>query len=160
MPTNLYGPGDSYDPQTSHVLPALIRKFHDAKVRGDKIVSVWGTGSPRREFLYSDDMAHACIHLAELPDARLAPIFNDRNPPLVNIGFGKDLSIRELANLIGKTVGLAAELSWDTSKPDGTPRKLLDSARLASLGWTATVALENGLRLAYGDFIARIANRS
>ncbi len=160
MPTNLYGPGDNYDLQSSHVLPALIRKFHEALIRGDRTVTIWGTGKPRREFLYSDDMADACVFLAELPDARLAPILNDRDPPLVNVGCGKDVAILDLAAFVRAAVGSNAELSWDTSKPDGTPRKLLDVSKLANLGWTARIPLEEGLRLAYEDFLAIGASRS
>lgn len=154
MPTNLYGPGDSYELQTSHVLPALIRKFHQAKVRGDGSVTVWGSGAPRREFLYSDDMADACIFLAAMPDSRLASVLNGAHPPLVNVGCGSDLSIRDLAVLIRAVVGTNAELKWDTSKPDGTPRKLLDVSLLTGLGWSPKISLDRGLRLAYEDFLA------
>lgn len=153
MPTNLYGAGDHYDLQTSHVLPALIRKFHEAKLRGDKEVTVWGTGAPRREFLYSDDMADACVHLVEMPGAQLDTILNDHEPPLVNVGCGEDLTILELAQLIKSVVGSDAALIWDTSKPDGTPQKLLDVAKLAALGWTAGTSLECGLRLTYEDLL-------
>ena len=154
MPTNLYGPGDNYDPQTSHVLPALIRRFHEAKVRGDRTVALWGTGAPRREFLYSDDMAEACVHLMQLgPEARSA-IVNADAPPMVNVGCGEDQTIRELAELIRTIVGTNATIEWDTSKPDGTPRKQLDVGKLAALGWRQTVGLEEGIRRTYADFVA------
>lgn len=154
MPTNLYGPGDNYDPQTSHVLPALIRRFHEAKVRGDRTVALWGTGAPRREFLYSDDMAEACVHLMQLgPEARSA-IVNADAPPMVNVGCGEDQTIRELAELIRRIVGTDATIEWDTSKPDGTPRKQLDVGKLAALGWRQTVGLEEGIRRTYADYVA------
>lgn len=160
MPTNLYGPADNYDLQTSHVLPALIRKFHEAKLRGDKTVTVWGTGSARREFLYSDDMAEACVHLAELADAQLASILNDQQPPLVNVGCGEDLTIRELAQRIRSAVASTAELALDSSKPDGTPQKLLDVGKIARLGWKSSTSLERGLRFAYEDFLGQASRRS
>jgi GDP-L-fucose synthase len=155
MPTNLYGPGDNYDLQTGHVLAALIRRFHDAKQHGDKTVTLWGSGSPRREFLYSDDMAAACVHLMALPKERLATIANDSGPPLVNVGCGKDLMIRDLAEIVRTTVGADVAIDWDRTKPDGTPRKLLDVSKLSSLGWRASVGLEDGIRLAYADFLER-----
>ena len=154
MPTNLYGPGDNYDPQTSHVLPALIRRFHETKVRGDRTVALWGTGAPRREFLYSDDMAEACVHLMQLgPDARSA-IVNADAPPMVNVGCGEDQTIRELAELIRRIVGTDATIEWDASKPDGTPRKQLDVGKLTALGWRQTIGLEEGIRRTYADFVA------
>ena len=153
MPNNMYGPGDNYDLQTSHVLPALIRKFHEAKQRGDSTVTVWGSGSPRREFVYSDDNADACIHLLALPDSALEPLLRGPQPPLVNIGWGKDLTISELASLVRRTVGCDAEITYDRSKPDGTPRKLLDVTLMRSLGWEPRVALAEGLGLAYRDFL-------
>jgi len=154
MPTNLYGPGDNYDLDTSHVIPALIRKFHEAKQRGDKKVVVWGTGTPRREFLYSDDMAEACLFLMNLPDERFASVLNPQPsaPPLINIGVGHDLTIRELAETVKAVVGFAGEIVLDPTKPDGTPRKLLDVSRLQALGWQAGTSLEEGLRRAYKDF--------
>jgi GDP-L-fucose synthase len=158
MPTNLYGPGDNYDLATSHVLPALIRKFHEAKAQGEKTVTLWGTGAPRREFLYSDDMAAACVHLLELPPDRLASLVNDREAPLVNIGSGVDLTIRELAERVREIIGTDATVTWDSSKPDGTPRKLLDVSRLASLGWRPSIALDDGIRQAYANYLA-IAKR-
>ena len=152
MPNNMYGPGDNYDLQTSHVLPALIRKFHEAKVRGETKVTVWGSGAPRREFVYSDDMADACIHMLELSDPALDGLLRGSNPPLVNIGWGKDSTIAELALLIRDTVGSGAQITYDRSKPDGTPRKLLDIGLLRSLGWRPRIGLADGLRSAYADF--------
>ena len=154
MPTNLYGPGDNYDPHTSHVLPALIRRFHEAKARGDREVTLWGTGAPRREFLYSDDMAAACVHLMQLGRDELSAIVNADAPPMVNVGCGEDQTIRELAELIRKIVGTGAAIEWDSSKPDGTPRKQLDVSKLTSLGWRQTVGLEEGIRRTYEDFKA------
>ncbi len=156
MPTNLYGPGDNYDLETSHVLPALIRKLHEAKVRRDRAVTLWGTGTPRREFLYSDDMAAACVHLLELPQERLAAIVNGARPPLVNVGCGDDQSIRELAELVRGIVGCEAEIVWDHSKPDGAPRKLLDIGTLTAAGWRPTVALKEGIQRAYADYLAAL----
>ncbi len=148
MPTNLYGLGDNYDLQNSHVMPALIRKMHEAKARDDKEVVIWGTGTPHREFLCSDDMADACIFLMETRDAKDIG-------ELVNIGAGQDITIRELAELVAKVVGFEGELVFDTTKPDGTPRKLLDVSRLTKLGWRATINLEEGIRVAFQDFLMR-----
>ena len=139
MPTNLYGPGDNFDLETSHVVPAMLRKFHEAKTRGDKAVTLWGTGTPRREFLHVDDLADACVYLMNHYD----------EPEIINIGVGKDISIRELAELIQKIVGFQGEIIWDTDKPDGTPRKLLDVTRLGQLGWQARITLEEGLAQTY-----------
>lgn len=139
MPTNLYGPNDNYDLANSHVLPALLRKAHEARARGDSEYVVWGSGNPRREFLYVDDLADACVHLAE----------QGYDGPLVNIGTGVDVTIRELAESVMKTVGFEGRIVFDSSKPDGTPRKLLDVSRLASLGWRAKTSLQDGLRLTY-----------
>ncbi len=158
MPTNLYGPGDHYNLATSHVLPAMIRRFHEAKASGANSVTLWGTGAPRREFLYSDDMAAACVHLMALPAERLPALVNDRQPPLINVGSGVDLTIRELAELIRTIVGTEVSITWDSSKPDGTPRKLLDISKLSALGWRPTVALDDGIRRAYADFL-RLAER-
>jgi GDP-L-fucose synthase len=155
MPTNLYGPGDNYNLQTSHVLPALIRRFHEAKVRGDKAATLWGTGAPRREFLYSDDMAEACVQLLECPEDKLAALLPEIQAPLVNIGCGEDVTIRELAVLIREVVGCDAEILWDHGKPDGTPRKLLDISRLKQLGWGQTIGLREGIALAYADYVAK-----
>ena len=153
MPTNLYGPGDNYDLQTSHVLPALIRKAHEAKQRGDESLVVWGTGRPRREFLYSDDMADACVALLKLDDARFNAAIS-AYPPLVNIGSGTDLTIRELAELVSRVVGFKGALRFDRSKPDGTPRKLLDVSRMTRLGWAPRIGMEEGIALAYRGFLA------
>ncbi|QAZ40129.1 GDP-fucose synthetase [Methylibium sp. Pch-M] len=139
MPTNLYGPNDNYDLATSHVLPALLRKAHEARLRGDGELVVWGSGTPRREFLYVDDLADACVHLMEL----------GYDGPIVNVGCGTDLTIRELAETVMRVVGFEGRIVFDSSKPDGTPRKLLDVSRLTALGWRAKVPLEAGLRLAY-----------
>jgi len=156
MPTNLYGPGDAYHLENSHVIPALIRKFHEAKINNAPNVSIWGTGTPRREFMYSDDMADACIYLINRSEQDyldlLASNRNDGLPPVVNIGVGEDLSIAELAQLIAETVGFRGGMSFDTQKPDGTPRKLLDVGRLETLGWQAKVNLEEGLALAYESY--------
>lgn len=152
MPTNLYGPGDNYDLQDSHVLPALIRKFHEAKIRGEREVVVWGSGTPRREFLHSDDMADACVCLMNLPQERIATLFPQDGPPLVNIGCGEDLTIAELARMVKKVVGFPGEIRMDRDKPDGTPRKLLDVSRMASCGWKPRIRLEEGLRRVYDEF--------
>ncbi len=146
MPTNLYGPGDNYDPETSHVLPAMIRKFSEAKVRGDATVTLWGTGTPRREFLHVDDLADACLFLMETVHAK------EGEMPLVNVGWGEDIAIRELAELIAGEVGYEGEVIWDDTKPDGTPRKLLDVSRLAGLGWSPKIGLTEGIRRTVADF--------
>jgi GDP-L-fucose synthase len=156
MPTNLYGPGDNYDLQTSHVLPALIRKMHEAKESGEQEVVVWGTGTPRREFLYSDDMADACIRLMRLSDDQFEPVASVY-PPLINIGCGSDVTIRELAEMVARVIGFKGRLRFDPSKPDGTPRKLLDISRISKLGWRPTVDLEDGIRRAHEDFASRAA---
>jgi len=158
MPTNLYGPGDNYDLETSHVLPALIRKAHEAKARGDEALVVWGTGKPRREFLYSDDMADACLALLRLPDAQFGAAIGTY-PPLVNIGSGTDLTIRELAELVARVVGFEGALRFDSSKPDGTPRKLLDVSRMTEMGWVARIGVEDGIRLAYEEYAERLGER-
>ena len=175
MPTNLYGPGDNYHPENSHVIPALIRKFHEAKVSGSPTVTVWGTGTPRREFLYSDDMADACVFLMNLPDAQFDTLLGsdaklnpspacgggaggegEFMPPLVNIGVGEDLTIRELAEIVKEVVGYTGEIVFDTTKPDGTPRKLMDVSRLHGLGWQARTGMLDGLRIAYTEFVASL----
>ncbi len=152
MPTNLYGPGDNYHPENSHVVPALIRRFHEAKMAQAPEVTIWGTGTPRREFLYVDDMAAACLHVMALPqadyDAQTLPMQNH-----LNVGYGEDITIAELARTVGKVVGYAGQINFDASKPDGPPRKLLDSSRLHSLGWHAQTGFEQGLTLAYADFL-------
>jgi GDP-L-fucose synthase len=153
MPANLYGPGDNYHPSNSHMIPALIRRMHEAKVAGSNQVVVWGTGKPRREFLYSEDAADACIFLMRLPGARFAELIGSRdNPPLVNIGCGQDVSVREVAELLAEVVDFGQPLVFDRTKPDGTPRKLLDTTRLTSLGWKLRTCLRDGLRLTYQDF--------
>jgi GDP-L-fucose synthase len=161
MPTNLYGPGDNYHPQNSHVIPALLRKFHEAKQQGDRVVTVWGSGTPRREFLYSDDMADACVHLLNLPDEGYTALLGSDEsvsgrfePPLVNIGVGEDITIAELAHLVRDVTGFTGEISFDRSKPDGTPRKLMDVHLLEKSGWKAKTSLVAGLRQAYQDFVA------
>jgi GDP-L-fucose synthase len=157
MPTNLYGPGDNYDLQASHVLPALIRKFHEAKARGEKRVVLWGSGTPRREFMHSDDMAAACIHIMREPWARLQNVFGENRPPLINVGVGEDLTIAELAQRVREVVGAQVEIELDRSKPDGTPRKLLDVSKLAALGFKARIGLREGIADSYRDFLARFA---
>jgi GDP-L-fucose synthase len=149
MPTNLYGPGDNFDLNKSHVLPALIRKAAEAKAMGGKTITVWGTGTPRRELLYSDDLAEACIFLMKLPDSRFQTLLNSEEPPLINIGTGHDLSIRELAELACRVIGFEGTLEFDTTKPDGTPQKLLDVSRIHALGWQARTTLEEGIRRTY-----------
>ncbi|WP_309144863.1 GDP-L-fucose synthase [Bradyrhizobium sp. CCGUVB14] len=144
MPTNLYGPGDNYHPELSHVVAALIRRFHEAKVSGAKSVVVWGTGTPRREFLYVDDMADACVHLMKTYS----------QAELVNIGTGEDNTIAEFARVVAEIVGYRGEITYDTSRPDGTPRKLLDVCRLAKLGWRATTSLHDGLKQAYAAYLS------
>ncbi len=159
MPTNLYGAGDNYHPENSHVIPALIRKFHEAKENGSDSVVVWGTGSPMREFLFSDDMADACVFLMSLPEEIYGGLLGTEdsssevfNPPLVNIGVGSDISIKDLAKLVSKVIGFSGEIRFDTSKPDGTPKKLLDVSKLNGLGWVAKTGLPEGLKHAYSDF--------
>ena len=149
MPTNLYGPGDNFDLENSHVLPALIRKFHEAKEEKAATVTVWGTGTPRREFLYVDDMADACIHLLNLPDEQYNSLVKDLQPCLINIGMGKDITIRELAELVREIVGYEGEIVFDTGKPDGTPQKLLDISRMDGLGWQAGISLREGIERTY-----------
>ncbi len=159
MPTNLYGPGDNYHAENSHVIPALIRRFHEAKTSGAPSVTIWGTGTPRREFMYVDDMADSCVHLMNLPDEVYWPLLaadrNDGLAPVVNIGAGEDITIVELAKAISLTVGYEGRIVFDPTKPDGTPRKLLDCRRLNGLGWQATTTLAKGLVVAYKDFNAR-----
>ncbi len=152
MPTNLYGPGDNYHPENSHVIPALIRRFHEAKINNAPRVLIWGTGTPRREFLYVDDLASACIHVMNLDRI----IYTQHTRPVlshINVGSGYDISIKELAECIGNVIGYAGEILFDHEKPDGTPRKLMDSSRLGALGWKAKVSLKEGLEYAYTDFL-------
>lgn len=152
MPTNLYGPGDNYDLNNSHVIPALMRKFHEARLKKSKEAVVWGSGTPRREFLYSDDMADACVYLMNLPDTDFCQLQAADGPPLINIGTGEDLTIRELAELVRDVVGFEGAITFDAAKPDGTPRKLMDVSRLHELGWRAETPLGEGLRLTYRAF--------
>jgi GDP-L-fucose synthase len=166
MPTNLYGPNDNYDPMTSHVLPALIRRFHEAKIEGRPFVEAWGTGSPRREFMYSEDMADACVFIMNLEEKKFASNLNPQTPngslcasslnpqtSIINIGTGEDITIKELTALIADVTEYKGEIQWDTTKPDGTPRKLLDVSCLHSLGWKHKTTLEKGLKLTYNDFL-------
>lgn len=155
MPTNMYGPGDNYHPEHSHVLPALIRRFHEAKTKGEKSVVVWGSGRPRREFMYSADLGNAIRFLLELPVDRFAELTDPSKAPLINIGVGEDVTIREAAELVKQAVGFEGQLEFDSTKPDGTPRKLMDVGRLTALGWRAQTALRDGLQTAYEDFVAR-----
>jgi GDP-L-fucose synthase len=156
MPTNLYGPNDNYDLDNSHVLPALIRKVHEAKTRGSQEVVIWGTGMPKREFLYSDDMADACIHLLEKSEKELADLFQDEYPPLINIGCGEDITIRELAELIGNILGFKGNFTFDTSKPDGTLRKVMNISKMQRFGWKPNIDLRRGIELAYQEYLERI----
>lgn len=152
MPTNLYGPGDNYHPENSHVVPALIRRFHEAKVAAAPVVTIWGTGKPMREFLHVDDMAAASVHVMNLAK----PVYEQHTQPMlshINVGVGEDITIADLARTIGRVVGYAGDIRFDTSKPDGTPRKLMDSGRLRDLGWTPRIALQDGLAQAYRDFL-------
>jgi GDP-L-fucose synthase len=150
MPTNLYGLGDNYDLQNSHVLPALIRKMHEAKIRNAREVVVWGTGTPKREFLYSEDLADACVFLMEKYNASDIGEF-------INIGSGREITIRELAELVAEVVGFRGQLVFDTSKPDGTPRKLLDVSRLQALGWKPKIEFREGIARAYADYLQNVA---
>ena len=157
MPTNIYGPNDNYHLENSHVIPALIRKFHDAKANDYPSVTIWGTGTPKREFLYSDDMAAACLHLMNLSSKQFGKILagnrNDGLPPLVNIGSGKDITIKQLAELVGSVVGYKGQLQFDREKPDGTMRKLMDVSLASKLGWQATTEIDYGLALAYKSYL-------
>jgi len=155
MPTNLYGLGDNYDLKNSHVLPALIRKIHDAKQRRARWVTLWGSGRPRREFLCSDDLGEACAFLMRLPDAEFGKLVAPAQAPLINIGAGKDKPVAELAALVAEVVSYRGDFVYDASKPDGTPRKLLDSSRINALGWKPGIGLREGVSLAYADFLQR-----
>ncbi|MFD0930359.1 GDP-L-fucose synthase family protein [Methylophilus glucosoxydans] len=159
MPTNLYGPGDNYHPENSHVIPALIRKFHDAKINNLPDVTVWGTGTPRREFLFNQDMADACVFLMQLEESKFRSLLNSDQPasekfqpPLINVGFGSDVTIEYLADTIKSTIDFQGQIIYDKTKPDGTPRKLMDSSLLFSLGWQPNTALKDGLSRAYAEF--------
>ena len=157
MPTNLYGPGDNYHPENSHVIPALLRRFHEAVQRGDREVVIWGSGAPRREFLHVDDMAAASVHVMELDEA----VLRDHTRPMlshINVGTGEDCTIRELAETVARVTGFTGRLVFDTDKPDGAPRKLLDVSRLAALGWRPQIGLEEGLRDAYAWFVENRAD--
>jgi GDP-L-fucose synthase len=157
MPTNLYGPGDNYHPENSHVIPALIRKFHEAKIANAKEVVVWGTGTPKREFLYSEDMADACVFLINLPNELYLPLLaadrNDGLSPVVNIGVGNDVTINCLAEIVKNAIGYQGVIAFDATMPDGAPRKLMDSQRLEKLGWKSSVSLAEGLKQSYADFL-------
>ncbi|UFS55406.1 GDP-L-fucose synthase [Comamonadaceae bacterium M7527] len=158
MPTNLYGPGDNYHPENSHVIPALIRRFHEAKASQAPTVTIWGTGTPKREFLYVDDMAAASVHVMNLPKAT----YEQHTQPMlshINVGWGQDVTILEVAQAVAQTVGYTGQILTDPTKPDGTPRKLMDSSRLNALGWKAQVALEDGLKAAYKDFLKKYATQ-
>ena len=155
MPTNLYGPGDNYHPENSHVIPALIRRFHEAKLANAPSVAIWGTGTPRREFLYVDDMAAASVHVMQLPKAT----YDQHTTPMqshINVGSGSDVTIAEVAQTVAQTVGFTGQIEFDTSKPDGAPRKWMDSSRLNALGWHAKVDLQHGLAAAYQDFVSKL----
>jgi GDP-L-fucose synthase len=156
MPTNLYGPHDNFDLRTSHVLPALMRKVVQAKAAGLDSIEVWGTGTPRRELLYSEDLAEACVFLMQLSDSSFQQLINNEHAPLINIGTGVDVTIRELAELITHELGFSGELKFDTSKPDGTPRKLLDVSRIQALGWRAKTSLPEGIRKTYAAAEAQL----
>ena len=154
MPTNLFGPGDNYHPENSHVVPAMIRRFHEAKINNSPHVSIWGTGTPRREFLYVDDLARACIHIMNLEKS----IYDQYTQPMlshINIGVGQDMTINELAQTIKKIVGYHGEIAFDTTKPDGTPQKLVDNSRILSIGWQPKTDLKKGLEQTYQDFLKR-----
>ncbi len=162
MPTNLYGPGDNYHLENSHVIPALIRKFHEAKIVNATTVTVWGTGTPKREFMYSEDMADACVYLMNLPEAEFKSLLGSDEsitgkfePPMVNIGVGHDVTIKELAQTVKQIVGYTGSIVFDASKPDGTPRKLMDVELLSRIGWSAKTNFEQGLSLSYGEFLTK-----
>ena len=153
MPTNLYGPGDNYHPNNSHVIPGLIRRFHEAKCSGAKSVTIWGTGKPRREFLFVDDMADACVHIMNLSNS----LYSKLTKPMlshINIGYGEDMTISEVANLIKGVVGYSGRVVYDVSKPDGVPQKLMDSSLLSSSGWRPKIPIDIGLSKTYTDFLA------
>lgn len=158
MPTNLYGPGDNYHPENSHVIPALIRRFDEAKRQDAPTITIWGTGTPMREFLHVDDMAAACVHVMSL-SREVYDLYTRPQQSLINVGYGSDVSIAELARLVGKVVGYSGEIVFDTSKPDGTPRKLMDSGRLRGLGWAPSISLESGLVSTYSDFLGSAVRR-
>jgi GDP-L-fucose synthase len=162
MPTNLYGPNDNYHPENSHVIPALIRRFHEAKINKHPYVTIWGSGTPKREFLFSSDMADACLHLMNLSEEKYQHFLNNKalhttfSPPLVNIGYGTDVTICELGNIISRSVGYNGRITFDASKPDGTMQKLMDVSLMKSLGWHATTTLVAGIDLAYKEFLKEL----
>lgn len=159
MPTNMYGPGDNYHPEHSHVLPALLRRFHAAKANAEPSVMVWGSGKPRREFMYSADLGSAIAYLLGLSDGEFEKVTQPGMAPLINVGVGEDITIKELAELVKETVGYTGDIVFDASKPDGTPRKLLDVQRLHDMGWKAQTSLVDGLRMAYADYLAHHAQQ-
>lgn len=152
MPTNLYGPGDNYDIENNHVIPALIRKFHEAKIKNQPRVVIWGTGSPRREFLYSEDLAEACVYIAQLSSDRFENLLN-ATAPLINVGYEEDLTIKDLALTIQKIIGFKGEIDFDVNRPNGTPRKIIDSTTINQLGWSPKVSLTDGIKMTYQDFL-------
>jgi GDP-L-fucose synthase len=157
MPTNLYGPNDNFDLENAHVLPALMRKFHEGKIAGRKEVVIWGTGTPKREFLFVDDMADACVFVMNLEEKTAADyFFSYPNPCFVNVGTGNDSSVMELAQMIQKVTGFKGKLVFDKSKPDGTPRKLLDVSKLSHLGWTSKIGMEEGIQKTYDWYLGRV----
>jgi len=160
MPPNLYGVGDNYNLETSHVLQALIRKAHEGKVSGANVITAWGTGRPKREFLFSDDFADACFFLLNRLEENEVELIRDEYPPIVNIGPEVDLTIADLVGVVCNVVGFQGRIEWDSSKPDGTPRKLLDSSRMSSLGWKSTTDLRDGIEVAYDDFLAQLYQKS
>ena len=149
MPNNMYGPGDNFDLSNSHFLPALIRKMHEAKINGEKQVTIWGTGTPRRELLYSEDMADACVFLMNMPDKQFSSLTREHSLPWINIGTGQDMTITDIARVVAQVIGFEGDFIYDRSKPDGTMQKLLDNSRIHSLGWHPTVTLRDGISLAY-----------
>ena len=160
MPTNLYGPDDNFDLQNSHVLPALLRKAAEAEARGERTLPVWGTGTPRREFLHADDLAEACLFLLNLPEAKFDALLNEQEAPLVNVGTGEDVTIRELAEIVARVTGFSGEFVFDAGKPDGTPRKLMDVSRIHGLGWRHRIELEAGIREVFAQVRHRFAEQS
>ena len=162
MPTNLYGPGDNYHPKNSHVLPAMLKRFYDAKIRGIDEINCWGSGSPLREFLHVDDLADATIFILENISSE-NKIFYDKKDNfngILNVGFGLDISIKDLANLISSVVGYKGKITWDLSKPDGTPRKLLDVSKLSKLGWSPKIELKKGIELTLKSFLSELQNKT
>ena len=155
MPSNLYGPFDNYDSEHSHVIPGILQRVHHAQLKGARSVSVWGSGTPRREFLYSDDLARACVFLLTRPTSDIQGLFNDLSPPLINVGPGTDITVHELAEIICEIVGFNGDIEWDRTKPDGTPRKLLSTSQINKFGWKPSIDLRQGITIAYQDFLNR-----